>query len=208
MLRLDSDVQYVKGVGPRRASLLTSRGVRTVEDLLQHIPRAYQDRANFIPFVSLKIGQDAAFHARVYRSRMIQTRTRGRILDVILTDGSIFVHAKWFHGSYLQTRDFSAGREVVLFGRVDFDRYESKFVFFNPEFELLDEGKDSASLDIGRYVPVYEEVGGITSRQLRHIIAAALADSAKDINDPLPEEILKAHGFPDLRTCLERVRFP
>src|SRR5881396_3348159 len=208
MLRLDSDVQYVKGVGPRRAGLLASRDIRTVQDLLLHLPKSYQDRAHFIPLSGLKIGQDAAVHARVYRSRVIQTRTRGRILDVILTDGSSFVHAKWFHGAYLQTREFSAGREVVLFGRVDFDRYESKFVFFNPEFELLDEGKDSASLDIGRYVPVYEAVGGITSRQLRHIIAAALADSAKDINDPLPEEILEAHGLPDLRTCLERVHFP
>src|SRR5213592_2792784 len=165
MLRLDSDVQYVKGVGPRRAGLLASRDIRTVQDLLLHLPKSYQDRAHFIPLSGLKIGQDAAVHARVYRSRVIQTRTRGRILDVILTDGTSFVHAKWFHGAYLQTREFSAGREVVLFGRVDFDRYESKFVFFNPEFELLEpEGRarqgeapidadQSTSLDIGRYVP-------------------------------------------------------
>src|SRR3990172_2263048 len=188
MLRLDSDVQYVKGVGPRRASLLASRGIRTVSDLLLHIPKSYQDRASFVPLLSLRIGQEAAVHARVYRSRIIQTRTRGRILDVILTDGSSFVHAKWFHGGYLQTRDFSAGREVVLFGRVDFDRHESKFVFFNPEFELLDEGDDAASLDIGRYVPIYEAIGGITSRQLRRIMAAALADLAKEIEDPLPDD--------------------
>src|SRR5262244_2924037 len=138
MLRLDSDVQYVKGVGPRRASLLTSRDIRTVEDLLLHIPRAYQDRASLVPLSSLQMGQEAAVHARVYRSRVIQTRTRGRILDVILTDGSSFVHAKWFNGGYLQTREFTAGREVVLFGRVDFDRYESKIVLFNPEFERLE----------------------------------------------------------------------
>src|SRR5437588_2711096 len=203
MLRLDSGVQYIKGVGPRRAALLGSRNIRTFGDLLLHLPKSYQDRANFTPLSALRIGQDAAVHARVYRSRIIQTRTRGRILDVILTDGSSFVHAKWFHGGYLQTREFSAGREVVLFGRVDFDRYESKFVFFNPEFELLDEGDESTSLDIGRYVPVYEEIAGITSRQLRHLIAAALSDLAKDINDPLPEEICQAHGFPDLRVCLD-----
>ncbi|HME98856.1 MAG TPA: ATP-dependent DNA helicase RecG, partial [Terriglobia bacterium] len=179
MLRLDSDVQYVKGVGPRRASLLTSRDIRTVEDLLLHIPRAYQDRASFVPLSSLQIGQEAAIHARVYRSRVIQTRTRGRILDVILTDGSSFAHAKWFHGAYLQTRDFHAGRDVVLFGRVDFDRYESKFVLFNPEFEFIDESDETASLDIGRYVPIYEEVGGITSRQLRRIISSALSDLSK-----------------------------
>jgi ATP-dependent DNA helicase RecG len=208
MLRLDSDVQYVKGVGPRRASLLNSRGIRTVQDLLLHIPKTYQDRANFVPLSSLRIGQDAAIHARVYRSRSIQTRTRGRIFDVILTDGSSFAHAKWFHGAHLQTRDFNAGRELVLFGRVDFDRYESKFVFFNPEFELLDDGDQSASLDIGRVVPIYEEIGGITSRQMRRIIAAVLIDLVQDVTDPLPDEILRAHHFPDLRTCLERVHFP
>jgi ATP-dependent DNA helicase RecG len=208
MLRLDSDVQYVKGVGPRRSALLGSRGIRTLEDLLLHIPKTYQDRANFISLSSLRIGQDAAVHARVYRSRVIQTRTRGRILDVILTDGSSFAHAKWFHGGYLQTREFNAGREVVLFGRVDFDRRESKFVFFNPEFELLEDGDQSASLDIGRYVPVHEEVAGITSRQLRRIIAGALSDLANEIDDPLPPDIRKAHGFPDIRTSLQRIHFP
>jgi ATP-dependent DNA helicase RecG len=208
MLQLGSDVQFVKGVGPRRSSLLASRSIRTVEDLLLHIPRAYQDRANFIPLSSLQIGQDAAVHARVYRSRVIQTRTRGRILDVILTDGSSFVHAKWFHGAYLQTSDFHAGREVVLFGRVDFDRYESKIVFFNPEFELLDANDETTSLDIGRYVPIYEELAGITSRQFRRIIFAALRDLPAEVSDPLPDEIRTAHSFPDLRTCLERIHFP
>jgi ATP-dependent DNA helicase RecG len=208
MLRLDSDVQYVKGVGPRRASLLGSRGIRTVEDLLLHIPKAYQDRAHFVPLASLKVGEDATIRARVYRSRFIQTQRRGRIFDVILTDGSSFAHAKWFHSTYLQPRDFSAGRELVLFGRVDFDRYDSKLVFFNPEFELLEEGDQSDSLDIGRYVPVYEEAAGITSRQFRRLVAAALADLSEEIDDPLPDEICNAHGFPDLRTCLLRIHFP
>src|SRR5207247_3597499 len=109
MLRLDSDVQYVKGVGPRRASLLASRDIRTVQDLLLHLPKSYQDRAHFIPVSGLKVGQDAAVHARVYRSRVIQTRTRGRILDVILTDGSSLVHAKLFHRKFLPMRASIAG---------------------------------------------------------------------------------------------------
>ncbi|PYS42902.1 MAG: ATP-dependent DNA helicase RecG [Acidobacteria bacterium] len=208
MLRLDSDVQFVKGVGPRRASLLGSRAIRTVEDLLLHVPKSYQDRANFVPLSSLTVGQDAAVRARVYRSRILKTRTRGGIFDVILTDGSSFVHVKWFHGAYLQPRDFSAGREIVLFGRVDFDRYDSKFVFFNPEFELLEESDDAISLDIGRYVPIYEELAGIKSRQFRRIVASALDDLSPEISDPLPDEILSTHGFPDLRTSLNRIHFP
>jgi len=215
MLRLDTDIQFVKGVGPRRASLLTSRGVRTVGDLLLRIPKAYQDRSTFASLDSLRAGQDAAVRARVYRSRSIQTRTRGRILEVVLTDGTSFAYAKWFHGGSMSlSRGLSAGREIILFGRVDRDNYESKLVFFNPEFELLDESEttqgspSSVSLDVGRIVPIYEELGGLTSRQLRRIIAAALADLASPLDDPIPPAIRSEHGFPDLRTCLQRIHFP
>lgn len=210
MLRLDTEVQFVKGVGPRRSTLLVGRGIRTVGDLLLHIPKSYQDRANFVQLDSLKPGQDAAVHARVYQSRMIQTRARGGIFHVVITDGTSFAHAKWFHGGYLQNgKAFSAGREVVLYGRVELDTRDRNFVFFNPEFEILEETPETAgSLDIGRIVPVYEETGGLTSRQLRRITAAALADLENPIDDPLPPELRAAHGFPDIRTCIERIHFP
>src|SRR5215831_662858 len=208
MLRLDSDVQFVKGVGPRRSELLKSRNIRTVEDLLLHIPRAYQDRANFVRLDSLKVGQEVAVQAKVYRSRVIETRTRGRILDVILTDGTSFAHAKWFHGGYLQqNRTFPAGRMLVLFGRVDFDNYESTFVFFNPEYEVMDEGELS-SVDIGRIVPIYEETAGITSRQFRRLVSAALNQLDENLEDPLPDDIREANGFPELKTALHRIHFP
>src|SRR5689334_10941997 len=95
-LRLDTEVQFVKGVGPRRSSLLKGRGIHTVQDLLLHIPKAYQDRAHFVPLRSLAAGQDATVDAKIYRSRVMKTRTRGSILDVVLTDGTSFAHAKWF----------------------------------------------------------------------------------------------------------------
>jgi ATP-dependent DNA helicase RecG len=211
MLRLDSEVQYVKGVGPRRAALLTSRGVRTVGDLLLRIPRLYQDRTEFATIDSLNAGQDAAVRAKIYRSRMIQTRTRGRILEVVLTDGTSFAYAKWFHGGSLHlSRGFTAGRQLILYGRVDRDSYESKLVFFNPEFELLDEEnpQGASSLDVGRIVPIYEELGGMTSRQLRRILWSALTDLANPLGDSIPPDIREKHGFPDLRACLQRIHFP
>ena len=212
MLRLDSDIQYVKGVGSRRGALLNSRGVRTVGDLLLRIPRAYQDRATFASLASLRAGQDAAVHAKIYRTRAIQTHTRGRILEVVITDGTSFAYAKWFHGGSLSmARGFTAGRQIVLYGRVDRDNRESKLVFFNPEFELLDEAEEtpgSGSLDVGRIVPIYEEMGGMTSRQLRRITWAALADLTSPLDDPIPPTLRSEHGFPDLRTCLQRIHFP
>jgi len=209
MLRLDTEIQFVKGVGPRRSALLNARGIRTVQDLLLHIPKSYQDRAHFVPLRSLAAGQDAAIDARIYRSRLIETRSRGRILDLVVTDGTSYARAKWFHGGYLNQKGaFSAGRRIVLFGRVDRDSYDSALVFFNPEFEVLDDDANAASLDLGRIIPVYEEIGGLTSRQLRRIIAAALNDLVKPLEDPLPDEIRAKHGLPDLVTCLESIHFP
>src|SRR5262249_56444838 len=66
----------------------------------------------------------------------------------------------------------------------------------------------TASLDIGRYVPIYEEVAGISSRQLRRIISSALSGLSNEITDPLPDDIRHTHRFPDLRTCLTRIHFP
>ena len=212
MLRLDTEVQYVKGVGPRRAALLNSRGVRTVGDLLLRVPKAYQDRSAFVSLSSLRAGEDAAVHARIYRSREIRTRTRGRILEVVLTDGTSFAYAKWFHGGSLRmAKGFAAGKQIVLYGRVDRDSYEGKLAFFNPEFELLDEEEsapNAPSLDVGRVVPVYEELAGMTSRQLRRIIASALSDLSDSLWDPVPETIRIEQGFPDLRSCLQRIHFP
>ena len=75
---------------------------------------------------------------------MIQTRSRGGIFHAILTDGTSFVHAKWFHGGYIhQSRAFAAGKEIVLYGRVDFDTRDRNFVFFNPEFELIEPAADT-----------------------------------------------------------------
>jgi ATP-dependent DNA helicase RecG len=212
VLGLGSDIQYVKGVGPRRAALLRSRGINTVEDLLLRAPRAYQDRSRFVPLNSLVAGSEVAARVKVYRSRAISTRTRGKILEVVVTDGITYARAKWFHGGYLRQNDaFAAGRELVLFGRVEFDRKDTGFVFFNPEFEPLDSDSDGtapASLDVGRIVPIYEEIAGLTSRQLRRVVAAALADLPAALEDPLPEELRRAHGFPDLRTSIERIHFP
>jgi ATP-dependent DNA helicase RecG len=210
MLRLDSEVQYVKGVGPRRAALLASRGIRTVGDLLLRIPKAYQDRSAFISLNSLHPGEDAAIHAKIYRSREIKTRTRGRILEVVLTDGTSYAYAKWFHGGSLRlAKGFSAGRQIILYGRVERDNYEGKLAFFNPEFELLDEEESGgASLDVARVVPIYEELAGMTSRQLRRIIASALTDLADTLFDPIPEQIRREQDFPDLRSCLQRIHFP
>jgi len=212
MLHLDSDVQFVRGVGPRRAELLASRGLAKVGDLLWRFPRRYEDRSAFVPLARLEVGQTATIRARVSQTKLIPTRSRGRILDVTLTDGEGLIRAKWFNGARLyNSRVFLAGVEVILTGRVESDRYGENPVLFNPEFEVVPETPDARGAggdECGGYVPIYEEALGITSRQLRRIIPAALDALDPALRDPLPEAIRDRRQFPDLRTALEEIHRP
>jgi len=208
MLRLDSDVQYVKGVGPRRAELLRSRGMRTVGDVLWRFPRRYEDRSRFAAFDSLRAGQTVTLRGRVCGTHLISTRSRGRILEVVLTDGKASLHAKWFNGSRLyNNRVFVPGVDVVVTGRVGADKYGGGIVLFNPEFEIIPED-DAADTEGAGYVPVYEEAAGITTRQLRRIVEGALDALEPALDDPLPLPLRERRGLPELKSALEAVHRP
>ncbi len=209
MLELDSDVQFIKGVGPKRAALLGARGIRRVEDLLLHFPRCYQDRSHFACLDSLRPGESYTIRARVYSSRLIRTRSRRSILDVVLTDGTSFVHAKWFNGDRLhRDRVFVTGSTAILFGNSEPDKYDHGMVFFNPEFEIVPEGEERTSDEMRQYVGIYEEVSGITSRQLRVIVSTAIDLLPRVLHDPLPERVRSRYGFPDLRASFDRIHRP
>jgi len=208
MLELDTDVQYIRGVGPRRAELLRSRGLKTVADLLSRFPRRYEDRSRLVSLDGLAAGQTVTLRARVGSVKLIPTRSRGRILDVVLTDGGASVHAKWFNGSRLyNNRVFVPGVQAILNGRVEQDKYDHGIALFNPEFEIVPEA-EAGGTEVGGYVPVYEEAAGITSRQLRRIIADALDALDPRSEDPLPAGVRERRGLPGLGPALEAIHRP
>src|SRR6185436_7385438 len=79
MIRLDTQVQFLKGVGPRRAEALARLGVRTVEDLLYHTPHRYLDATSVTPAAKARVGSDVTLVERVISTGIIPTRKRLRI---------------------------------------------------------------------------------------------------------------------------------
>ena len=210
-LQLDTGIQYVRGVGPKRAALLERRGVRKVEDLLFHFPRRYEDRTRLVPLDSLRPGIQATVSATVYAVRWIRTRARRGLLDVVLTDDTAFVHAKWFNGGHLYKKKvFAPGVRVVATGKPEIDRYETGLVLFNPEFEIVPEPEteDADAGELGQYVPIYEELAGVTSRQVGQIVAAALDGLDGDIQDPLPSELRDRIDLPGIGAAFRALHQP
>src|SRR5690242_5855105 len=124
-------------------------------------------------------------------------------------DASGTMHAKFFHGAYLQDR-LKEGQRLVLHGKAEYDFYRpTRLEMINPEIELL--GNDDAAADsteVGRIVPIYEAIAGITSRMLRRIIYGLLGILERDIPDPLPKEIRERYRFPSRREALLYAHFP
>jgi ATP-dependent DNA helicase RecG len=209
VLRLDTEIQFVRGVGPKRAALLQRRGIHKVEDLLFHFPRRYEDRSRFASLDALRVGETYTISAKVYGVRFLKTRSRGGLLDVVLTDGNGFVHAKWFNGGYLyKQKVFTPGVRLVATGKLDPDRYGAGAAFFNPDFEVVPDGDTDEAGAKGAYVPVYEELAGITSRQVRSIMSAVLDGLARDLHDPLPEDLRERHRLPDIDTAFRALHRP
>ena len=198
-LQLTTEVQYVKGIGPRTALVLAEKGIGTVEDLLYYLPYRYEDRLNPRTIAELRPGEMATVIAEVRTSGLFRTR-RMPIFQMTAGQGRATLKSLWFHGAYLKDK-FKPGQMVALYGKVETPSNEGRGLqIIQPQFEILsdpdDEGdaKDpTQSLEIGRIVPIYETAshGKLTSRWFRRVIRGALESLAKDAMgpDPIPAAI-------------------
>ena len=126
-------------------------------------------------------------------------------------DASGILSVRFFHGAYLEGR-LKPGTSLVLHGKVDMDPYRtSRREMINPQIEVLSANQESASADsteVGRIVPIYEAIGGISSRMIRRLIYGLLQNLGGDIPETLPPELLSRYGLPSRREALMYVHFP
>jgi ATP-dependent DNA helicase RecG len=212
---LSNSVKYLRGVGPQRAAALEERGITTVSDLLGYLPFRYEDRIRFTPIAEIVPGQVYTIGAEVSSGGggMVRFRRGGgsAVFHVTVRDGSGMLHVRFFHGGYLAGR-LKEGQRLVLHGKVDRDPYRpGRMEMVNPQFELVggrDDGEPADSTEVGRIVPVYEAIGGISSRVLRRIIYGVLLNFDGNVPDPLPAEIRERYRFPTRREALLYAHFP
>ncbi len=207
---LANPVKYLRGVGPQRAAILEERGIGTVADLLSYLPFRYEDRIHFTPIAEIVPGQIHTVLAEVASGNTVRfVRGRAPVFHVTAKDASGRLHARFFHGTYLQQR-LKEGQRVVLHGKADLDAYRpGRIEMVNPQIELVGSDQGAAdSTEVGRIVPIYEAIGAISSRMLRRIIYGVLLNFDGDVPDPLPEKLRERHRFPTRREAVLYAHFP
>ncbi len=211
-LQLDSQLQFVKGIGPRIATSLQAKGLTTVEDLLHHLPFRYEDRANPRPLSSLVAGQMASVIGEVRGSALLTT-TRMPIFEMTVGQNLATLKCMWFHGAYLKDR-YKAGQMVAVYGKPEPSRSTAGFKMINPQVEILSGpgmlSEEGGSLEMGRIVPVYESLGGarLNTRWLRRVIWHMLAELEGQVPETLPAALCARLGLPGREAALRGVHFP
>jgi ATP-dependent DNA helicase RecG len=217
---LSNHVKYLRGVGPQRAAILEEHGISTVADLVSYLPFRYEDRVHFTKIAEIVPGQVHTILGEVTGGgggTVRFRRGRGAVFHFSVRDGSGTLHARFFHGGYLQGK-LKDGQRLVMHGKAEVDPYRpGRIEMVNPEIEMVggaensEGGADPAQVDsteVGRIVPIYSAMGGISSRMLRRIIYSVLLNFDTSVPDGLPAEIREKYRFPSRREALLYSHFP
>ena len=211
---LSGPVQYLKGVGPRRAERFAQMNVHTGRDLLYHLPHRYEDATTVDPIFSLGPGDDATVIGTVVSKGVIPTRRRLRVFRAVLRDETGQIECSWPGQPWLD-RSIARGDRLLVSGPVRFFHGRQ----LQPrEHTVLsragEEGRDEAggvgAEGDGQVFPVYPATEGLTHRQVRAIVdenLSALLEALAD-RDSLPEAWRGELGLPGLAGALETLHRP
>jgi len=204
---LQTPLQFLKGVGPRKAADLQKAGLHTVEDLLFRFPRRYEDRSRLQAIASLRAGAAAAVMGEVLHCGLQSTRRSGfSLFTALIQDDTGQVRAVWPNQKYLKDT-LKPHMRVVLYGRTEY--WGSRGLqLTSPEFEVVQEDGDSEPLHTGRIVPIYERTGSVTPNVHRSLVFRALELLAAPLPELLPVPVVAREQWPDRRTALRQVHFP
>ena len=167
---LSTPLQFLKGVGPRKAADLKRAGLITVEDLFYRLPFRYEDRSRMQPIASLRPGARAAVLGEIKSARLAITRRRGfKIFNAVIGDASGAIRCTWMNQPFLADI-LQPHLMVVVFGDVRLD--STGLHFLNPEYEIVTD--EMSGVHTGRIVPFYEKTGSVTPNMQRKLVRYAL----------------------------------
>ncbi len=178
---LAAPVTSVWGVGAERARMLARLDIFTVEDLLLHKPRRYEDRRKFLPIRNLKIGEPATVRGKIIAAGRKNFRKGTRsMFECILDDGTAHLYLRWWQAQPWMEDYYVTGREFLAFGKTESLRPRT---FEHPETEFIEPGDDEF-VHVNRIVPIHPLTEGLTARVMRGLIWRALERFEAAIPEP------------------------
>jgi ATP-dependent DNA helicase RecG len=208
---LNTPVQYLKGIGEKRALALETIGIFSFSDLMQYYPRRYLDRSNITPIRNLKINETATVVGKV-QTCGIKKGARQRFI-LVLTDETGFLSCVWFHQIQFWQKRFKPGQLLAVSGKIGY--FGGKQII-HPDFDLLSEESENLEDDFlhtGAIIPIYSSTEklsriGLDSRGFRRIIKYLIQNHVDSIEETLPHSIVLQNKLLPFSLALKNIHFP
>ncbi len=199
-MHLHTSISELPRVGPQMLKRLNKLGIFTVQDLLQHFPRTYDNQTEIRQIVYIVRDEQNTIRVTVHQIKNIRTRSRKVLTEAKVSDESGALSVVWFNQPFLMNQ-LKPGMEVILSGKVKFAF--GKISMQGPTVEIV---KDE-QIHTARLVPVYPETEGVSSRWLRTQIHQNL-NLADQFEEFLPEIIREKYSLVPKAWAIKQVHFP
>ncbi|MFH1429647.1 MAG: ATP-dependent DNA helicase RecG [Candidatus Margulisiibacteriota bacterium] len=227
--KLNTSVQYLKGVGPRLAKVLARLDIYIIKDLLHYFPRAYDDRTHIPKIAELKINEVQMVLGEII-SLTEEKKGRLSIIKAIIEQDGRHLALVWFNQPFLMKvlkgaeRDSAClevnnpgiadeekdelGSSPRLFarGKVELNRYTRELQMSVQEFEIIEDIK--SSLCLGRVVPTYGLTEGLSQKKMRQIAASVIENFLPLLEDLFPAEYIKKYRLIPLHQAISSFHYP
>ena len=204
---LDTPIQFIKGVGPKRAKVLESLNIFTIKDLLYYFPRKYLDRTSLSTIGSISEGDEVNLVGRV-KSVNLRRMKKGNFVTANVVDHTGSIRLMWFNAADYIHQSLKVGDLLAMHGKVA--AYKGSPQIVHPEYDKLN--ANEISLTTGFIIPVYPltddlKKSGLDNRNLRKIIYLAL-ESVDKIDDHFDGNLRKKFNIEDLDISLRNIHYP
>ncbi len=199
MAQLDTRIEFIKGVGKKRAETFEKRGIYSINDLLRNYPRAYEDWNFITPIRDAVVGETACFKAFVAENPTVAIISGGRILvKTAIADGTDYMYITFFNNKYVKDQ-LKENEEYLFYGKVSEDKYGAKNMI-SPRFEK--------SPDKNRIRPIYKSTSTLSSKTVEKLTEQALKDVQGNIKEIIPGYLIQKYKLMSFEHALRAVHFP
>lgn len=207
-MNIQENVQFLKGVGPKKASILKKLGIENIYDLITYYPRRYEDQQSTTPIGELNVGETVNIQGKIVALAEKNTRRGLKLLTIMLADNTGTIQLNFFNQAYLKKK---LKPEQILFvhGKVSYayGGYGSLAMSQILSFDIVENSIDDNRDNHYNFMPIYTLPDYLKPKDFRNLLTQVFNENLSLI-EIVPEFIRKKYNLMDKKTAIQKIHFP